>query len=179
MNTQNFTAKPLLTKIVQTFAVLALVTIVVPAFAWDIDFSRRQNDHKKTYETRLPASVLAKPEEASKETFLGVFEVSEPTQDIVILNTESGFVPETVRLQKNGKYRVQVVNVNDKNKNVSFILDSFSENHSTYFGKVKSFDLAPKADGIFAYQSPETGAQGKIIVYTPAGKKAGRVPASE
>ncbi|MGE3757594.1 MAG: cupredoxin domain-containing protein [Pseudobdellovibrionaceae bacterium] len=178
---QSFTAKPTFTNLVKFFALMTLIAMVTPAFAWEIDFSRRQNDDKKTYETRLPASVLAKPEEAQKESFMGVFEVSEPSQDIVILNTDKGFVPETVRLRKNAKYKVQVVNVNDKSKNVSFILDSFSEHHATYFGQVKSFELSPKAEGIFSFQSPETGAQGKIIVYAPAPaiKKDSRTPASE
>lgn len=89
-----------------------------------------------------------------------------PTQDLVILNTENGFVPETIRLKKGNNYRIHVVNVNDKDKNVSFIMDAFSEQHATFFGQQKTFNLQPKTDGIFSYQCPETAKQGRVIIYS-------------
>lgn|GEM_PF-1042494 len=93
-------------------------------------------------------------------------QVSEPGQEIVILQTEKGFVPDTVRMRKDARYTVHVVNVNEKEKNVSFILDAFSEHHATYFGKVRTFTLEPKKDGVYSFQSPETAAEGRLIVYT-------------
>ena len=50
----------------------------------------------------------------------------EPTQEIVILNTEKGFVPASVRVKKGVAYKIHVVNLNMKEKNVSFLMDSFS-----------------------------------------------------
>jgi hypothetical protein len=90
--------------------------------------------------------------------------IAEPVQPIVILNMEKEFVPSTVRLKKNGNYRFYVANVNEKNKNVAFVLDAFNQNHGTYFGQVKIFDVKPKVDGLFTFNCPETGIQGKIVV---------------
>jgi hypothetical protein len=111
-----------------------------------------------------------------KGVFDSFFDSGEPIQDIVILQTEHGFVPAIVRMRKNGRYRVSVVNVNEREKNVSFILDAFSEHHATYYGKIKSFTIEPKKEGSFSFQSPETSAEGKLIVFNP--QASVRVPAS-
>ena len=141
------------------------------AFAWEVDFSRRQVEFNKiTNSNRLPASVNV---EESKSLFGGVFDGSEPTQDIVIMNTEKGFVPDTLRLKSGNSYRVHVVNVNKKEQNVSFVLDAFSEHHNTLFGEKRTFTVAPKAEGIFSFQCPETATQGKLIIFSE-----GRKPAS-
>jgi hypothetical protein len=73
------------------------------------------------------------------------------------------------------------VNVNEKEKNVSFILDGFSEHHATYYGKIKSFRLEPKKEGVYSFQSPETSAEGKLVVFSPqmALPASVRGPASE
>lgn len=174
MNTQNFMAKHSFIKIV----IVAAVTLAVTSsHAWEVDFSRRNGGKKEAVQARLPASVLA-PVDVAPESFVGTFESSAPAEDVVVLNTEQGFVPDTLRFRKGGKYRVRVVNVNNKNKNVSFILDSFSEHHATYFGEVKAFEVTPKAEGIFSFQSPETGAEGKIVVVAQPGVKSVRLPAS-
>jgi hypothetical protein len=101
----------------------------------------------------------------SSETLIGsLFSANEVAQEVVILNTESGFVPSSVRIRRGLKYRIHVVNVNEKEKNVSFVLDGFAEHHSTFFGKMRSFELQPSKEGVFSYQSPETGSEGKLIV---------------
>ena len=116
------------------FSFYVLVFFAVAAIALEIDFSRRRQL------IREPAS---KGEAAQKQQllFLDLFSSSEPVQELVILNTSSGFVPSTVQLRKGGKYVVHVVNVNEKSKNISFILDSFSEHHATYYGKIKTFNI--------------------------------------
>jgi plastocyanin len=145
--------------------------------AWEIDFSRRQVEFNKVKnEDRLPASIQ---EDQSATILNKVFESVEPTQDIVIMNTEKGFIPDTVRLRKGNNYRVHIVNVNGKEKNVSFVLDAFSEHHNTVFGEEKTFYVTPKTDGIFSYQCPETAVQGKFIIYSDVAGGAGdRKPAS-
>lgn len=156
--------------------ILLAILFSTPAFAWEVDFSRRQVDFNKVEnQDRLPASV-----QVDQPLLLGqkVFEETEPAQDIVILNTEKGFVPETVHLRKNGNYRIHVVNVNPKEKNVSFVLDAFSEHHNTIFGEEKTFSVSPKTDGIFSYQCPETAVQGRFIVFSPSKLEADRQPAS-
>jgi plastocyanin len=140
--------------------------------AWDVDMSRRQKDLKSL---RMPASITDQAQKPNS-TLTNFFEAVEPTQEIVIMNTEKGFVPETLRLKKGGNYKIFVVNVNDKEKNVSFIMDAFSEHHATYFGEQKSFTVTPKADGIFSFQCPETASQGRVIVFDD---KDNRKPASE
>lgn len=158
--------------------VLLSLLVSSSAMAWEIDFSRRQVDFNKVKnEDRLPASIQ---EDQSASILTKVFDSSEPTQDIVIMNTDKGFVPEIVRLRKGGNYRIHVVNVNNKEKNVSFVLDAFSEHHNTVFGEQKTFQVTPKTDGIFSYQCPETAVQGKFIIYSDGGNKvADRKPASK
>ncbi len=146
------------------------------AQAWEVDFSRRRVQFDKVKnEDRLPASLK---EDRSDAVLSKVFDSVEPAQDVVIMNTDKGFVPEVVRLRKGGSYRIHVVNVNSKEKNVSFVLDAFSEHHSTLFGEQKTFTVAPKTDGIFSYQCPETAIQGKFIIYSDS-MGGDRKPASE
>lgn len=164
-------------KIVKTCISFAfLMSFANTAFGWEVDFSRREVDFSRVKnENRLPASVSADP---SNEILTKVFDSVEPAQDIVIMNTEKGFVPETVRLKRGSNYRIHVVNLNSKEKNVSFVLDAFSEHHNTVFGEQKSFQVMPKTDGVFSYQCPETAVQGKFIIYSDS-LSANRVPASE
>lgn len=163
-------------KIVKIFISTVLGLMVSnSAQAWEVDFSRREVDFSRVKnENRLPASVQ---EDQTATILTRVFDSVEPAQDIVIMNTEKGFVPETVRLKKGNNYRIHVVNVNGKEKNVSFVLDAFSEHHNTVFGEQKTFQVTPKTDGIFSYQCPETAVQGKFIIYSDAGTP-GRKPAS-
>lgn len=143
---------------------------------WKLDLSRRIKDP--------PPKELSQgaTETASGKNFLAsLFDSSEPTQELVILNTDKGFVPATVRVRQDGSYRIHVVNVNDREKNVSFVLDAFSEHHATYFGKIKTFEIRPKRSGVFRFVSPETAAQGRLVVY-PASETQPvdqRLPASE
>src|SRR5262249_10200229 len=109
--------------------------------------------------------------EKDKGFLSSLFDSSEPVQEMVILNTDRGFVPSTVRVRQGGSYRIHVVNVNEREKNVSFVLDAFSEHHATYFGKIKSFEIHPKRNGVFRFISPETSAQGRLVVF-PASESA-------
>lgn len=167
---------------------------------WSIDLSRRAQQMRKDEmgipAGRGPASVRARDEDTGRSvrsgafdaattapseeetSFIGkLFDPGETTQDIVILNTERGFVPNTVRVRRDGRYMIHVVNVNEKEKNVSFILDGFSEHHATYFGKVKSFKLEPRKEGIYSFLSPETAAEGRVIVFVPQSDVKVRQPA--
>ena len=175
------------------FAAFSFTTITVHA-DWTVDFSRRakairESDlsdaaHGGEYPSidtaRRPASIavptinptipsenIGRKAEPQKGVLDQIFDAGEPVQEIVILNTEKGFVPNTVRVRKNARYKISVVNVNEKEKNVSFILDGFAEHHATYFGKVKTFVLNPGKEGVFSFQSPETAAEGKLVVYNP------------
>ena len=88
----------------------------------------------------------------------------EPTNQIVILNTEKGFVPDKIRLKKGEAYKIHVVNINMSEKNISFIMDSFTQSHNTVFATEKTFNIEPQVEGIYSYQCPETGVQGQLIV---------------
>jgi Cupredoxin-like domain len=180
VNTQNFTrANKIFTKALTALGVVMLVASTASA-EWTVDFSRRARAVRETdlsdagedFPARGPASVtptenIGKKEDAPKGVFDTVFDSGEPVQEIVIMNTEKGFVPATVRVRSGGRYKISVVNVNEKEKNVSFILDGFSEHHSTYYGKVKTFMLEPKKDGVFSYVSPETAFEGRLVVFNP------------
>lgn len=118
------------------------------------------------------SSVIPKPKEASAkqkdEEILKAIRQAvqpvEPVKQIVILNTEAGFVPDKVRVKKGEAYKVHVVNINMREKNVSFIMDSFTQSHNTVFAIEKSFNIEPQVEGIYSYQCPETGIQGQLIV---------------
>jgi hypothetical protein len=164
---------------------------------WAVDFSRRahtvrDSDLAEMSANRAPASnesstsaipttagygsakpamvqheVMVDPKTEDKGLLGALFDAGQPVQEIVILNTEKGFVPNTVNVRKDGRYKIHVVNVNEKEKNVSFILEGFSEYHATAYGKVKTFVLEPKKDGVFSFQSPETAAEGHLVVFNP------------
>lgn len=170
---------------------LALVTASAAAHAeWTVDFSRRQTQ-TRTQDLRAPASTgelpvevtdapapnAAPPPQTQPGFFESLFQSGEIAQEIVVLNTEKGFVPSTVRVRKGLNYQIHVVNVNDKEKNVSFVLDSFSEHHATYYGKIKTFTIRPQKEGVYRFVSPETSAQGKLVVIPQTAAEA-RLPAS-
>lgn len=164
-------------KIARLFSSLLICTLwTVSAHAWEVDFSRRQvNFSRVENQDRLPASIH---QTQSMDILGGALDSIEPALDIVIMNTEKGFVPEQIHLKKGGNYRIHVVNINNREKNVSFISDAFSEHHNTVFGEKKTFTVSPKTDGIFSYQCPETAIQGKFIIYSDA-QATMRLPASK
>ena len=140
--------------------------------AWEVDFSRRQLEFSKVEDqNRMPASVSPVAESPLGKALESV----EPAKDIVILNTDKGFVPETIQLRQGGQYKIHIVNVNEQKKNVSFIMDSFGQHQSTVYGQPRTFQLNPKAEGVFSYQCPETAVQGRLVVVpesrTPASNK--------
>lgn len=139
--------------------------------AWEVDFSRRQLEFSRIEDqNRMPAS---EPNAATNQSPLEkVFESVGPAKEIVILNTEKGFVPDTIQLRQGTLYQLHIVNVNDQKKNVSFVIDSFGEHHNTVYGRPKTFKLNPKAEGVFSYQCPETAMQGKIVVVPQERKPA-------
>lgn len=156
--------------------------------AWEIDLSRRQKDLEKMRKpASVPAATMAEPAKIETEspTFWKAI-VPESFSDtmaaaggaareVVILHTDEGFVPDSITLRKGQKYKVHVVNISEKNPNISFILDAFSEHHSTYFAKHKVFELTPKTGGVFSFVSPETAKQGKFVIL---GEDENRKPAS-
>lgn len=173
MSSQNSPNVKLFTKIALQSALFFTASFLqVSVKAWEVDMSRRQGDLEKF---RGPASAEA---EKKDKAWLGTLFRGpnlENEQEIVILNTDKGFVPETLKLKKGKAYKIHVVNVNEKEKNTSFVLDAFSEHHGTYFGQMKTFEVQPKTDGVFSFMCPETSKQGRIIVI-PDGE---RKPASE
>jgi FtsP/CotA-like multicopper oxidase with cupredoxin domain len=133
-----------------------------------------------TTETKVitpTSAVIVKPSEMSdkqkNEELISAIRKAvqpvEPTKEIVILNTESGFIPEKLRVKKGEAYKVHIVNLNMR--------DSFTQSHNTVFGVKKTFNIEPQVEGIYSYQCPETGIQGQLIVLKEDPKK--RKPASE
>lgn len=131
------------------------------AFAdWSIDFSRRAQGIK-TEDMKMDS----KQPSHEKSVFETVFEASAPVQELVILNTENGFVPASIHLKVGKRYKFNIVNINQNNKNLSFVMDAFSEHHSTYYGVQKTFTIQPKKEGLYSFQCPESSAQGRLVVY--------------
>lgn len=156
---------------------------------WKIDLSRRHQDLQRFQTQRSPQSLSApqgeKTPAESGGGFLDMFfsSPSGPVQDVVILNTDKGFIPAEMRMREDVTYKVHVVNVNDKAKNVSFVMDAFSEYHATYYGEIKSFILHPQKVGTFTYVCPETAVQGRLVVHPSSSENLPalelRAPASE
>lgn len=143
------------------------------AFAWEVDLSRRREE-RQVQELVTPIHA-----EAPENLFDQILTSREPLEDVVILNTEKGFVPSTIRLRKERRYVFYVVNVNANEKNVSFVMDAFAQHHSTYFGQTKSFMLEAKKEGIYSYLCPETGSQGRIVVFAGEQPVLMRRPAAQ
>lgn len=163
------------------FTSLLFLAAAVAHADWTVDLSRRQTQ-TRTQDLREPASMDQSPQLEPPKTgfFESLFQSGEIAQEIVVLNTDKGFVPSTVRVKKGLAYQIHIVNVNEKEKNVSFVLDSFSEHHATFYGKIKSFVIRPQKEGVYKFVSPETSAQGKLVVFP--GNTTGpenRMPASE
>lgn len=143
----------------------------VKVHAWDVDLSRRQPEPTQvemsqpisplpTASTKIEKSTDAEIVEALKN----VINPAETSKEIVILNTETGFIPDVIRVKKDEVYKIHIVNLNMKEKNVSFLMDSFTQSHNTIFGNLRTFTIEPKVEGVFSYQCPETGLQGKLVV---------------
>lgn len=171
MNTVNFKTEKNYTKsFVKAFlfSFFYFIQVKVHAADWLVDLSRRQTDFNRIENQRMPASNLPESNpNADKELFEAIKKVVnpvQPSQEIVIMQTETGFVPEKIFLKKNETYKVHIVNLNAKEKNVSFLMDAFSQVHNTVYGVVKTFTIQPKVEGVYSYQSPETGALGKAVI---------------
>ncbi len=154
-----------------TFFFFAQVTAKA---GWSIDLTRRQVDFDRITDQRMPASDVKQTATTTTSTLSPSNEVVNaiknmvnpitPTQEIVIVQNENGFVPNVIQLKKDEVYQIYILNLSSKEKNTSFVLDSFDQTHSTFFGVMKSFKINPKMEGVFSYQSPETGSEGKIVV---------------
>lgn len=136
---------------------------------WNIDLSRRQTDFSRIENQRMPTTTnmdvsTSKNDADILEALKKVVNPVEPSQEIVILQTEKGFIPEMVHLKKGDVYKVHVVNLNLKEKNVSFVMDAFSQTHNTVYGAIKTFTVQPKIEGVYSFQSPETGFMGKVVI---------------
>ena len=174
MSSVNFKTVKLFTKIFLILAATAvgLSIVDVKAHAWEVDMSRRKLDFDKVSDqSRLPASEKIVSPGFNIEELLPS---TQPVQDIVILNTEKGFVPEKVVLRKGETYKIHLVNVHNDKKNISFILDDFAESHNTPFAKEKQFDLKPKKTGEFSFHCPETSFHGRLIVIDSERKPASK-----
>lgn len=173
-------------------AAIVVTTSFSLAYAdnWSVDFSRRFKDVQNN-DLRAPASldttsapttvkVKSAPESSNGTSSQGMFNslwsVSEPSQEIVILNTAKGFVPSTVKLKQGFTYRFHIVNINPKEKNVSFVMDSLSEQHGTYFAEPTTFNMKAEKDGVHKFACPETSIEGRMII-TPNTEV--RAPANE
>ncbi len=166
------------------FSFFYFIQVTVHA-QWSIDLSRRQTDFTRIENQRMPAAtnmnVSVDDAKNDSEIFNALKKIVnpiEPSVEIVIMQTETGFVPAMIHLKKDEVYRIHIVNLNQKEKNVSFMMDAFSQTHNTLYGVVKTFTIQPKIEGVYSYQSPETGALGKVVI-VPTGTNATRQIASE
>ena len=167
------------TRVKKFTSLFILLITCSAAFAdWKIDMSRRAKELDRS-KIILGDDKNEKPSETLYDT---IFNKNEVSQELVILHTDKGFIPATIRVLENRTYKIHVVNVNEADRNVSFIMDAFSEHHATFYGKLKTFTITPKKEGVFSFQSPETNAQGRFIVLDAPAKAAefgDRTPASE
>lgn len=184
MNTVNF-------KIVKSFTRSFLFSFFffaqVKVHAFDIDLSRRANEIKDitTIKSAPPkdavtAAPVEKPTDSEiMQALKNVVMPVDASKEIVILQTENGFVPELIQVKKGEVYKIHVVNLNMKEKNVSFLMDAFTQSYNTVYGTPKTFTIEPKVEGVFSYQCPETGVQGKLVVIPEASSTNRKVASDE
>lgn len=157
------------------FASLSFKTVA----EWNFDFSRRGSLQPKKNEPLRQPSSESLPQVEPLDLWSGLQTSEEPTQEMVILSTKTGFVPDRVRMRAGQRYKVTVVNVNEEHKNISFVLEAFSEFHGTYYGQLKSFFVKPAKEGQVSFTTPELGHKGQLIVMpAPEGIEI-RKPAGE
>jgi hypothetical protein len=154
-------------KVPSILFVVLIMLIAEKGRAWDVDFSHHQSQEAQQKFT-APAHEAAP---ASESEYVSTVHKNQnekfPRQEIVILNTEKGFVPNDVPLHKGQHYRVHVVNINESRKNLSFVLDGFDRHEATYYGQIKTFDVDPEREGVFEFECPETTSLGKVVVFGP------------
>ena len=166
--------------------ILAVYLLVTPllAHAFEVDFSRRQIEFEKVFDqNRKPASVdgvdgedpSRVPAVSSQSLIEKVFDVPTETQEVALLVTEGGFVPAKIFLRKDVQYIFYVVNVHPREKNMSIVLDAFTEHQTLPFGQTRKIEIRPKAAGVFLFQSPELGTSGQLVITdsTPSRKPSG------
>src|SRR5689334_1919717 len=94
----------------------SIAVVLVGSFAlaeeWKVDWSRRFPEQTKKEELREPASVDEPTPEGKPGFFDSIFTTTDPAQEIVVLNTDKGFIPSQVRVRQGQTYKVYVVNVN-------------------------------------------------------------------
>ena len=113
---------------------------------------------------QVDAAAPAETENAKSSWFSSLTSAFENSVDVVVMNTVEGFVPSKISLRKGRTYRLHIANLNEKEKNTSFLLDAFSIHQGVYFGSKKTFNLSPKVEGVFSFVCPETAAQGQVVV---------------
>lgn len=166
------------------FAFFYFAQVKVSAFEFPVDMSRRAPASVPEAVSEVPAKAPSKslfatpkkttevqPEFSARQNDAELLKAlkkamlpTDPSNEIVILNTETGFIPAKVQLRKGEAYKIHVVNLNMREKNTSFLMDAFTQSHNTVFGVQKTFNIEPQVEGIFSFQCPETGIQGQVVV---------------
>jgi FtsP/CotA-like multicopper oxidase with cupredoxin domain len=166
------------------FAFFYFAQVKVSAFEFPVDMSRRAPASVPEAVSEVPAKEPSKslfatpkktaevqPEFSARQNDAELLKAlkkamlpTDPSNEIVILNTETGFIPAKVQLRKGEAYKIHVVNLNMREKNTSFLMDAFTQSHNTVFGVQKTFNIEPQVEGIFSFQCPETGIQGQVVV---------------
>ncbi len=167
-------------------AFVIIFLVIQTASAFEIDWSRREkylNHNKPVDGTFSDPTIIAPEKTVEPQNIQPMAQTTEqvtldygPAQDVVVLNTDKGFVPKSLSLRAGVKYRLTVVNVNEKEKNVSFIMSAFSKYEGTYFGQMKTFEIIPSKEGVYTYECPETSQEGRVVVVPNSSM---RLPASE
>lgn len=197
MNSVNFkTVKNYTKSFLRGFLFAFFYFVQVKVSAFEIDLSRRLPASAPAVISEVPARSPSKslfaapiknfeatPEFTTRQNDSELLKAlkkamlpTDPSNEIVILNTETGFIPAKVQLRKGEAYKIHVVNLNMREKNTSFLMDAFTQSHNTVFGMQKTFNIEPQVEGIFSFQCPETGIQGQVVVVQDP--KENRKPAS-
>lgn len=150
--------------LIKTFCVIVSISATFARANFEVKVQRQATD--------MRGNVFVFPPQEEQEVPFSLYKMQNPlkgpVQDVVIMNTDKGFVPQNLYLKQNQNYRVHVVNVNESQKNSSFVLRQFSQFHGTYFGKSAQFEIQPTFEGTYVYMCPETKSEGKLYVFKDA-----------
>lgn len=131
--------------------------------ALEIDWSKRSSSSSRSPASdalRLGAPPSNEPVKWADEVLQG----PRIETDLVIIHTESGFIPSQLVLNTKQAFNLYIVNTHPFKKTSSFQIEGFGVSGEMPFSKEKKITLKPKKAGLYTLVSLESNYQVRLIV---------------
>jgi heme/copper-type cytochrome/quinol oxidase subunit 2 len=115
---------------------------------------------------RVPAQMKTEEVKVNQRDFQArdLFQSPRLSKEVVLLHTDTGFVPKSLVLDTAHVFELTVVNVNSRTKAASFFIDEFGVQQAMPYAETKKVHLIPKQSGKYFVVSPESGFEAHVIV---------------